>query len=78
MAEEEDPSPKQSQQQIQVHVSSNPFYNDLVDVMKTPAFRSFCAKYMSHWSDIETSMLYVKLYELLDHVVGAGLFGQIS
>lgn len=61
-------SPKD--QQLQVLVSSNPFYNDLVEVMKNPCFRSFCAKYMSHWSDVETSMLYVKLYELLEQFMG--------
>ncbi len=63
-------SSKEQQQHLQVLASSNPFYNDLVEVMKTPCFQSFCAKYMSHWSDVETTMLYVKVYELLDKFMG--------
>ena len=64
--------PQQQQQQQQQPLSTNPFYNDLVAMMKTPAFRTFCKRYLTTWSDIETSMLYIKLYELLDAYTGPG------
>ena len=56
----------QVQVQTPTHASPNPFYDDLVDVMGSRAFRAFCSKYMRTWSDIETVLLYVKLYESIE------------
>lgn len=41
------------------------FYQDLVALMATPAFQRFCQKYMSSWTDIETSLVFIKLYQAL-------------
>lgn len=46
-------------------VQQNPFYEDLISVMTNPRFQGFCQKYMDSWSDIETIVLYMKLYQSL-------------
>lgn len=47
------------------------FYRDLVMVMTNPAFQNFCSDYMSSWSDMETSCMYIKLYQALSQYLDA-------
>ena len=42
----------------------NEFMRDLVILMKTPTFKRFRKKHMSH--DIKSSLIYFELYEMLD------------
>ena len=41
------------------------FYDDLTAIMVHPPFRHFIEKHMTSWSDIETCVLFIKLYENL-------------
>lgn len=45
------------------------FYQDLTNVMENAAFQTFCTKYMRSWSDMETSCMYIKLYQALSQYV---------
>jgi hypothetical protein len=45
------------------------FYQDLTAVMENEAFQTFCTKYMRSWSDMETSCMYIKLYQTLSQYV---------
>ena len=48
---------------------NNAFYQDLAKVMANPDFRRFLSCYMSSWTDVETSIMYIKLYETLQQYV---------
>lgn len=39
------------------------FYEDLVAVMSHAPFQHFLEKYMRSWSDVETSLMFIKLYQ---------------
>ena len=41
------------------------FYDDLTAIMAHPPFRQFLKRHMTSWSDIETCVLFIKLYENL-------------
>ena len=45
-------------------LGNNDFMRDLVVLMKTPTFKIFRRKHMSH--DIKSSLIYFELYEMLD------------
>ena len=45
--------------------STSSFYEDLVVLMTTPHVRQFCNKYMRSWTDIESTIMFLKLYESL-------------
>lgn len=50
---------------------TNPFYQDLVALMTSPSFQQFSSKYMRSWTDVETVLIYVKLYESLAQYLDA-------
>lgn len=47
-------------------LSKNDFFQDFTKVMKNTTFKNFYAKYFQNWSDIETMVFYMKLYDVLE------------
>jgi hypothetical protein len=45
--------------------TSSTFYEDLVAVMTHQPFKEFLQKYTRTWSDAETSLMFIKLYQKL-------------
>tara|TARA_B110000285_G_scaffold234213_1_gene310380 strand:- start:1873 stop:2277 length:405 start_codon:yes stop_codon:yes gene_type:complete len=44
-------------------LSSNPFFKDLVTIMKNTEFKNFYDTYFRDWSDIQTMIFYMKIYK---------------
>lgn len=51
-------------------LARNPFYHDLADVMNHAPFRRFLSHHMKTWSDVETCLMYIKLWEMIESYVG--------
>jgi len=47
-------------------LSSNPFFKDLVTIMKNTEFKHFYDKYFHDWSDIQTMIFYMKIYKTIE------------
>ena len=43
--------------------NQNDFFRDLSRLMENKEFQSFHEKYLSDWTDIQTTMMYMKLYK---------------
>jgi hypothetical protein len=48
-------------------LEENPFFRDLDSIMTQPEFRTFYDKYFNDISDMKTVLMYMKLYEELQH-----------
>ena len=46
----------------------NAFFSDLYDLMNSLVFKKFYKKHFANWDDINTTLLYFKVYETLDYL----------
>ena len=47
-------------------LNKNGFFQDFTTLMKNTTFKNFYGKYFENWSDIETMVFYMKLYDVLE------------
>ena len=46
--------------------NNSPFFKDLLFLMKNSTFKSFYKKYCDTWTNINTVIMYFKLYEVIE------------
>ena len=48
-------------------LKENPFFFDLVKIMKNTEFKTFYDEYFKTWSDIQCMIFYMKLYSTIEY-----------
>jgi len=59
-------------------LKTNPFFKDLIGIMKNTDFKNFYSKYFKDWTDIQTMIFYMKLYTTIEYEYNSRFSTQIS
>ena len=59
-------------------LTTNPFFKDLIGIMKNTEFKNFYSKYFKDWTDIQTMIFYMKLYTTIEYEYNSRFSTQIS
>ena len=51
---------------MKIQKKNNNFFLDLFNLMNNPEFKKFYNKYFTVWSNIDTTLMYFKLYEIIE------------
>ena len=57
---------------------TNPFFKDLIGIMKNTEFKNFYSKYFKDWTDIQTMIFYMKLYTTIEYEYNSRFSNQIN
>ena len=61
-----------------VNTNQNPFFNDLYKLMNNKTFQDFYKKYLNNWDNINTTILYFKLFYGISNLYKKKLGKKIS
>ena len=59
-------------------LTNNPFFKDLIGIMKNTEFKNFYSKYFKDWTDIQTMIFYMKLYTTIEYEYNSRFSNQIN
>ena len=59
-------------------LTTNPFFKDLIGIMKNTEFKNFYSKYFKDWTDIQTMIFYMKLYTTIEYEYNSRFSNQIN
>jgi len=59
-------------------ITKNPFFTDLMGLMKNPEFKLFYNKYFTDWNEIQTMVFFMKLYSTIEDEYTIRFNKQIS
>jgi len=59
-------------------LTTNPFFKDLIGIMKNTEFKNFYSKYFKDWTDIQTMIFYMKLYTTIEYEYNSRFSKQIG
>jgi len=59
-------------------ITKNPFFTDLMGLMKNTEFKHFYDKYFTDWNEIQTMVFFMKLYSTIDDEYKIRFDKQIS
>ena len=59
-------------------LTTNPFFKDLIGIMKNTEFKNFYYKYFKDWTDIQTMIFYMKLYTTIEYEYNSRFSNQIN
>ena len=59
-------------------IIKNPFFTDLMGLMKNPEFKHFYKKYFTDWNEIQTMIFFMKLYSTIEDEYNMRFNKQIS